>query len=132
VRTDIIPGQKGLAARLRQVESQKRKMSPQVPTKGQEGSNSNGSAGIMWTPEQQAMYYGAVLEELEGYCSAVEERREYLETIVNSTISLLRPVIKNFQSPYLRPILDPLMERLNSMAAFMETALKSAANPEEC
>lgn len=86
---------------------------------------------MMWTPEQQATYYRAVIEELVGHCNTIEQRCGHLETIVNSTLSLLKLVIKDFQSPYLRPILDPLMKRLNSMAAFIETALKNAPNPEE-
>jgi hypothetical protein len=86
---------------------------------------------MMWTPEQQATYYSAVIEEQVGHCSAIEQRCEHLETIVNSTISLVKLAIKDFQSPYLRPILGPLMGRLNSIVAFMETALKNAPNPEE-
>jgi hypothetical protein len=128
---DRQPSQKGLAARLHQVESQKRKTWPPVPTKDQEGSNRNGSDRIMWAPEQQAMYYGGVLEELAEYCDAVEERREYLEAMTNSATGLLRRVIKDFQSPYLEPIMGLLMERLNSIAAFMETGIDSIPNPNK-
>lgn len=86
---------------------------------------------MIWTSAEQEAYYGAVIEELEAYCSAAEERCEHLEAIVNSTTSLLRLVIKDFQLPYLKPILDSLMARLNSVAAFMETALKCAPNPNK-
>jgi len=86
---------------------------------------------MIWTLEQQDAYYGAVAEEQEAYCAALEERCEHLEAIVNSTTSLLRLVIKDFQLPYLKPILDSLMARLNSVAAFMETALKCAPNPNK-
>jgi hypothetical protein len=86
---------------------------------------------MIWTPTEREAYYGAVVEELEAHCSTIEERCEHLEAIVNSATSLLRLAINDFQSPYLRPMLGPLMERLNSTAAFMETALKNAPNPDK-
>ena len=86
---------------------------------------------MSWTPTEREAYYGAVREEMEAHCSAIEERCKHLEVVVNSANGLLQLVIKDFQSPYLRPLLGPLMERLNSIAAFLETGLKTAPNPEE-
>jgi hypothetical protein len=86
---------------------------------------------MMCTPEQRDAYYDAVAAEQQADCAAIEERCEHLEAIVNSTTSLLRLVIKDFQSPYLKPIFDAPMARLNSVAAFMETALKCPPNPNK-
>ena len=85
---------------------------------------------MMWTPEVRTAYYDAVKEELEVHCGKVEQRCEYLEGMVNATTDLLRLIIDDFESPYLKPILGALVERLNSISAFLEIGLDGAPNPD--
>ena len=70
---------------------------------------------MTWTPEER-----------EAYCRALEERCKYLEGTVNSTISFLRTIIQDFDTPMLRSLLGPIIERLNSLIAFLETASDDA------
>jgi hypothetical protein len=85
----------------------------------------------MWTPEVRNAYYDAVTEEMEVHFGAVEQRCEHLEAMVNSATALLRLIINDFESPYLKPILGAIVERLNSIAAFLEIGLDSAPNPDK-
>ena len=86
---------------------------------------------MIWTSEQQDAYYGAVAAEQQADCAALEERCEHLEAIVNATSSLLRVVVRDFESPCLKPIVGSVIERVNSVAAFLETGVKNAPNPDE-
>ena len=85
------------------------------------------------TPEQQdTYYYTAITDDLPAsYYNAVEERCEHLEELTYSTLELLQDVIKDFYSPCLIPLLGTFLERLNSIAALMETGLASAPSLEK-
>ena len=73
---------------------------------------------------------GPLPEKLEAYYGTIEARCEHLEEIVNATSNLLRVVINDFASPSLKPILGSVIERVNSIAAYMETALDSTPNSD--
>lgn len=81
---------------------------------------------MITTPEQQNMYYVTVATELPTtYYSTVEERCEHLEELAYSTLELLQEVSSDFHSPSLKPLIGAIIERLNSIAAFIETELAS-------
>jgi hypothetical protein len=65
-------------------------------------------------------------EEREAYCRALEERCKHLEATINSAISFLRIIIQDFDIPMIRSLLGPIIERLNSLIAFLETASNDA------
>jgi hypothetical protein len=84
-------------------------------------------------PEQyDTFYYNSVTIKVPiYYYNALEERCEHLEEIVYSTTELLQEVIKDFHSPCLVPLLGAFLERLNSIAALMETGLANAPSLED-
>lgn len=65
-------------------------------------------------------------EEREAYCRALEERCKHFEATINSTISFLRVIVQDFDIPMARSLLGPIIERLNSLIAFLETASNDA------
>jgi hypothetical protein len=78
-----------------------------------------------------AYYYAAAANLPTSYYSQVEERCEHLEELTCSTLELLQEVIKDFHSPGLNPLLSGIMERLNSIVAFIETELASLRSLDE-
>jgi hypothetical protein len=68
-------------------------------------------------------------EEFIANYQAVEERCQHLEQTINSTTSLLRVVIADYGSPCLKPILGSVIERVNSITVFLETALDVTPPP---
>ena len=80
--------------------------------------------------EQRAAYYGAVAEELAGYCGVFEKRCEHLEGVVKATASLLQVAMKDFESQHRKPMFSTVVARLKPVAAFLETALANAPNPD--
>jgi hypothetical protein len=87
---------------------------------------------MMRPPEPQETYYYAPPPNLQtSYYSAVEERCEHLEELSCSTLELLREVLQDFHSPCLKPLVGALLERLYSIAAFMETELAGLPSLDE-
>ncbi|MBI1878227.1 MAG: hypothetical protein HYR94_08380 [Chloroflexi bacterium] len=69
-------------------------------------------------------------EELAAYCGRLEQRCEHMEGLINSTTSLLQILVKDFGASCLKPIFGSFVERLNSIAAFLEIGRDNAPNPD--
>jgi hypothetical protein len=84
---------------------------------------------MAWTLEQQTAPYGMMAAEQQVYYDTLEERCKHLEKTINVTSSLLRVVVKDFGHSSLKPILGSVIERVNSIAAFVETASSTGQIP---
>ena len=68
-------------------------------------------------------------EEQEEYYNLLEHRCKHFEQTIYSTTDLLRVIIQDFETPVLRSMLDPILERIHSIVMFLEASTASAPNP---
>lgn len=65
-------------------------------------------------------------QERDAYYSALESRCKHLEETIYCASNLLRVIIHDFDTPVLKSFLEPIIERLNSVIAYLEASSASA------
>lgn len=83
---------------------------------------------LICTPPTREAYLEAVVEELAAYCGALEQQCGHMEGLITSAVSLLKIIVKDFGVSCLKPIFGSFVERLNSIAAFLEIGLDNVPN----
>jgi len=65
-------------------------------------------------------------EEQEAYCIAMEDRCQHFEQTIKSTIDVLHLIIREFDTPVFKSLFNPIVERINSVIAYLEATSDNA------
>ena len=87
-----------------------------------------GANKMICIPATREAYLEAVVEELAAHCGALEQQCGHMEGLITSAVSLLKIIVKDFGVSCLKPIFGSFVERLNSIAAFLEIGLAHTPN----
>lgn len=70
-------------------------------------------------------------KERETYYNALEEHCKQLEESISTSAERLRLIVEEFDTPVLKSLLEPIIERLNSVIVFLEATSEDEQNPEQ-
>ena len=65
-------------------------------------------------------------EEQEAYCIALEDRCQHFEETISSTVDFLHVIIREYNTPVFKSLFSPILERINSLIAFLEATSDNA------